>query len=181
MQQSASRKCRETLDIYAPLAHRMGVYAVKWELEDLALRYIDPEGYQELVRQVGMTREERERLIADVTQQLSSRLREAGIKAEINGRPKHFYSIYKKMKSQNKTIDQIHDLIAVRVLVNTQQDCYFVLGVVHTMWPQMPGRFKDYISMPKPNMYQSLHTTVVNQGKPFEVQIRTFEIGRAHV
>ena len=169
---------RETLDIYAPLAHRMGVYTIKWELEDLSLRYIDPEGYQELVRLVGMKREERERLIADVSQQLSVRLREAGIKAEITGRPKHFYSIYKKMKTQNKTFDQINDLIALRVLVNTQQDCYFVLGVVHTMWPQVPGRFKDYISMPKANMYQSLHTTVVNQGKPFEVQIRTVDMHR---
>ena len=169
---------RETLDIYAPLAHRLGVYAVKWELEDLSLRYIDPEGYYELVRLVGMKREEREQLIAQVTQELKSRLSEAGIKCEIDGRPKHFYSIYKKMKTQNKSFDQIMDLIAVRVLVDTKQDCYFALGIVHTIWPQVPGRFKDYISMPKANMYQSLHTTVVNQGRPFEVQIRTFEMHR---
>ena len=169
---------RETLDIYAPLAHRLGVYTVKWELEDLSLRYIDPDGYYELVRLVGMKREEREQLIAQVTQELKARLSEAGIKCEIDGRPKHFYSIYKKMKSQNKSFDQIMDLIAVRVLVNTKQDCYFALGIVHTIWPQVPGRFKDYISMPKANMYQSLHTTVVNQGRPFEVQIRTFEMHR---
>ncbi len=169
---------RETLDIYAPLAHRLGVYTIKWELEDLSLRYIDPDGYYDLVAKVGMRREEREKLIASVTQQLQDSLRKTGIKAEIEGRPKHFYSIYKKMKSQNKTFDQINDLIAIRVLVNTQQDCYYVLGVVHTLWPQVPGRFKDYISLPKANMYQSLHTTVVNQGSPFEVQIRTFEMHR---
>lgn len=169
---------RETLDIYAPLAHRLGVYTIKWELEDLSLRYLDPDGYYDLVAKVGMRREERERLIASVTQQLQDKLRKAGVKAEIDGRPKHFYSIYKKMKSQNKTFDQINDLIAIRVIVNTQQDCYYALGVVHTLWPQVPGRFKDYISVPKANMYQSLHTTVVNQGSPFEVQIRTFEMHR---
>ena len=169
---------RETLDIYAPLAHRLGVYTVKWELEDLSLRYLDPDGYYELVRLVGMKRDEREQLIAQVTTELKGKLSEAGIKCEIDGRPKHFYSIYKKMKSQNKSFDQIMDLIAVRVLVNTTADCYFVLGVVHNLWPQVMGRFKDYIAMPKANMYQSLHTTVVNRGRPFEVQIRTFEMHR---
>lgn len=169
---------RETLDIYAPLAHRLGVYTVKWELEDLSLRYLDPDGYYELVRLVGMKRDEREQLIAQVTQELKGKLTEAGIKCEIDGRPKHFYSIYKKMKSQNKSFDQIMDLIAVRVLVNTTSDCYFVLGMVHNLWPQVMGRFKDYIAMPKANMYQSLHTTVVKEGRPFEVQIRTFEMHR---
>ena len=169
---------RETLDIYAPLAHRLGVYTIKWELEDLALRYLDPEAYEDLVKKVGMTRADREKLISSVTQTLTAQLRLNGIKCEIEGRPKHFYSIYRKMKTQNKTFDQIHDLIAIRVLVETVQDCYFVLGVVHTLWPQMPGRFKDYISVPKANKYQSLHTTVVNMGRPFEVQIRTFEMHR---
>ncbi len=169
---------RETLDIYAPLAHRLGVYTVKWELEDLSLRYIEPEGFYDLVQKVGMKRAEREKWIAGVSQQLMDKLRQAGIKAEIEGRPKHFYSIWRKMKTQNKTFEQITDLIAIRVLVNTQQDCYYALGVVHTLWPQVPGRFKDYISMPKANMYQSLHTTVAFAGQAFEVQIRTFEMHR---
>ena len=170
---------QETLDSSAPLAHRLGVYTIKWELEDLSLRYLDPDAFYELVRLVGMKRAEREQLIAQVTQELKTKLYEAGIhKCEIDGRPKHFYSIYKKMKSQNKTFDQINDLLAVRVLVNTTTECYHALGVVHTIWPQVPGRFKDYISVPKANMYQSLHTTVVNQGRPFEVQIRTFEMHR---
>ena len=172
---------QETLDIYAPLAHRLGVYAVKWELEDLALRYIDPEAFYELVRLVGMKRDERERLVAEVTQELKSQLFSEGIRrCEIDGRPKHFYSIYRKMKTQHKTFDQIYDLIAVRVLVNTQAECYHVLGTVNNMWQPIPGRIKDYISQPKQNMYQSLHTTVIHQGMgmPFEVQIRTFEMHR---
>lgn len=170
---------RETLDIYAPLAHRLGVYTIKWELEDLSLRYIDPDAYYELVRLVGMKRAERDQLIAKVTQELKAKLYENGItQCEIDGRPKHFYSIYKKMKNQNKSFEQIHDLIALRVIVNTTTECYHALGVVHTIWAQVPGRFKDYISVPKANMYQSLHTTVVNHGQPFEVQIRTHEMHR---
>ena len=172
---------RETLDIYAPLAHRLGVYAIKQELEDLSLRYIDPEGYQDLVNKVGMKRQERNENIRLVIAELSQRLDEAHLHYDIDGRPKHFYSIYKKMVMQNKPFDQIYDLIAIRVLVDTVQDCYTVLGIVHTLWNQVPGRFKDYISVPKANMYQSLHTTVVggrNFPFPFEVQIRTWEMHR---
>ena len=172
---------RETLDIYAPLAHRLGVYAIKQELEDLALRYIDPEGYQDVARKVGMKRAEREENIKLVISELSQKLNEAGLHYDIDGRPKHLYSIYRKMVIQNKPFDQIYDLIAIRVIVDTIPECYTVLGIAHTLWNQVPGRFKDYISVPKANMYQSLHTTVVGGRRipfPFEIQIRTWEMHR---
>ena len=168
---------RETLDIYAPLAHRLGMFAIKWELEDLSLRYIEPAIYYDLVEKVGMKRAEREETIRQVISILSEKLQEQGIKAEIEGRPKHFYSIYRKMYVLHKEFDQIYDLIATRVIVDTIPECYTVLGIVHTLWAQVPGRFKDYISVPKPNMYQALHTTVVGLGgQTFEVQIKTHEM-----
>ena len=170
---------RETLDIYAPLAHRLGVYSIKAELEDLSLRYIDPEGYQDVAKKVGMKRAEREENIKIVIEELSQRLDAIGLHYEVAGRPKHLYSIYRKMVLQNKPFDQIYDLIAIRVLVDTIPDCYTVLGVCHTLWTQVPGRFKDYISVPKNNMYQSLHTTVIGGRRipfPFEIQIRTWEM-----
>ncbi len=172
---------RETLDIYAPLAHRLGVYAIKQELEDLSLRYIDPEGYQEVARRVGMKRAEREESIRLIKEKLSEKLTEAHLHFSIDGRPKHLYSIYNKMVIRNKPFEEIYDLIAVRVIVETVPQCYLVLGIVHTLWNQVPGRFKDYISVPKANMYQSLHTTVMGGRDipfPFEVQIRTREMHR---
>ena len=170
-------KCRETLDIYAPLAARLGMYAIKMELEDIALKFLETEAYYDLAEQVSKRRDEREDAINDVVERIDNALKDIDIHYDIYGRSKHFYSIYKKMKYQHKTLDEIFDLMAVRIIVDSVKDCYAVLGLVHTMWTPIPGRFKDYIAMPKPNMYQSLHTTVVgDNGKPFEIQIRTYEM-----
>lgn len=172
-------KAEETLEIYAPLAHRLGIYRIKWELEDIAFRYRHPDEYYKLKELVAATRQKREEFIQQVINMLSERLKEMGIKAEIIGRPKNFYSIYQKMKEQQKDFTEIFDVLAIRIFVDTVKDCYGALGIAHTMWKPIPGRFKDYIAMPKTNMYQSLHTTVIGpKGEPFEIQIRTFEMHR---
>ena len=165
---------RETIEIYAPLAHRLGISSIKWELEDLCLRYLEPEIYYDLVENVKQKRKERQSFIDTSIEQIKEKLAEANIKADISGRAKHFYSIYNNMKRDNKDLSEIYDLSAVRVLVDSVKDCYGVLGVIHAMWKPIPGRFKDYIAMPKSNGYQSLHTTVMTRGYPLEIQIRTF-------
>jgi GTP pyrophosphokinase len=169
-------KAEETIDIFAPIAHRLGIFRIKWELEDLSLKYLDPEGYKELVKKVDKKRTERESIINDYIAQIGNALTELGLKFEIYGRPKNFYSIYKKMKYQQKEFDEIYDLTAIRVVCEDVKDCYSALGAVHTLWKPIPGRFKDYIAMPKPNLYQSLHTTLMGNGEPFEIQIRTREM-----
>ncbi len=168
------RIARETIEIYAPLANRLGISNVKWELEDLCLRYLDPKAYYDLVECVKQKRQERQAFIDEAHEQIVEKLEEAHITAEIQGRAKHFYSIYKKMKRDQKDISEIYDLSALRVLVDSVKDCYGVLGIIHAMWKPLPGRFKDYIAMPKSNGYQSLHTTVICRGYPLEIQIRTF-------
>ena len=172
-------KSRETMDIYAPIAHRLGISKIKVELDDLALRYLKPDVYEDLERSLDSAKEEREAFIQEIVDEVKGHIDHAGIKAEIDGRVKHMFSIYKKMVNQHKTIDQIYDLFAVRIKVDTVKDCYAALGIIHEMYKPIPGRFKDYIAMPKPNMYQSLHTTLIGpEGHPFEIQIRTFEMHR---
>lgn len=170
---------KETMELYAPLANRLGIYSLKWELEDLAFKYLYPEEYRELVEGIDKKREERLQFIEKIMDDIRVQLKKQKIEAEVTGRAKHLYSIYRKMKRDNKTLDQIYDLFALRILVNSVKDCYAALGVVHEMYSPMPGRFKDYIAVPKPNMYQSIHTTLLGEkGTPFEVQIRTWEMHR---
>ncbi len=170
-------KARETMDIYAPIAQRLGISKIKVELDDLSLKYLEPEVYYDLVKKIASRKSEREAFVQGIVDEVRAHIENAGIKAKIDGRVKHFFSIYKKMVNQDKTLDQIYDLFAVRIIVDTVKDCYAALGVIHEMYKPIPGRFKDYIAMPKPNMYQSLHTTLIGpNGQPFEIQIRTFEM-----
>lgn len=177
--ESQKRIARETLDIYSPLAERLGISKIKIELDDLSLKYLEPEAYYDLVEKISLRKSAREKYVQDIVDEVSDHINGAGIKAQIDGRVKHFFSIYKKMKNQNKTIEEIYDLFAVRIIVDSVKDCYAALGVIHEMYKPMPGRFKDYIAMPKANMYQSLHTTLIGStGQPFEIQIRTFDMHR---
>ena len=170
-------KARETMDIYAPIAMRLGISKIKVELDDLSLKYLKPEVYYDLVDKIALRKSEREEFVNSIVRQVKQHMDDAGIKSQVDGRIKHFFSIYKKMVNQDKTIDQIYDLFAVRILVDTVKDCYGALGVIHEMYKPIPGRFKDYIAMPKPNMYQSLHTTLIGpNGQPFQIQIRTYEM-----
>ena len=170
-------KAKETMDIYAPIAQRLGISKIKTELDDLALKYSQPEVFYDLVNQINARKTEREEFVEQIVEEVSTHMKNANIKAEVNGRVKHFFSIYKKMVNQDKTVDQIYDLFAVRIIVESVKDCYAALGVIHEMYTPIPGRFKDYIAMPKPNMYQSLHTTLMSSvGQPFEIQIRTEEM-----
>lgn len=172
-------KARETMDIYAPIAHRLGISKIKTELDDLSLKYLEPEIYAELEEKLNSNKEERKAFIESIIEEVKNHIGEAGIRAEVDGRVKHLFSIYKKMRNQHKTLDQIYDIFAVRIKVETVRDCYAALGVIHEMYKPIPGRFKDYIAMPKENMYQSLHTTLIgSSGTPFEIQIRTFEMHR---
>lgn len=172
-------KARETMDIYAPIAHRLGISKIKIELDDLSLKYLEPEVYYDLAEKISLRKDAREAFVQNIVHEVSAFMQESGIKAKIDGRVKHFFSIYKKMVNQDKTLDQIYDLFAVRILVDTVKDCYAALGVIHELYKPIPGRFKDYIAMPKPNMYQSLHTTLIGSGgQPFEIQIRTYEMHR---
>ena len=172
-------KARETMDIYAPIAQRLGISKIKIELDDLSLKYLEPEAYYDLVEKVALRKSVRDDYVQQLVGEVKKSIEAAGIKADIEGRAKHFFSIYKKMKNQGKTIDQIYDLFAIRIIVESVKDCYAALGVIHEMYKPIPGRFKDYIAMPKPNMYQSLHTTLIGPtGQPFEIQIRTYEMHR---
>lgn len=178
--ESQQRIAKETLEIYCPIAQRLGISKLKVELDDLSLKYLEPEAYYDLVDKIAVTKSNREKYIQSIVKEVSEHIENAGIKAKIDGRSKHFFSIYKKMKNQNKTLDQIYDLFAVRIIVDNVKDCYAALGVIHEMYKPIPGRFKDYIAMPKANMYQSLHTTLIgSSGQPFEIQIRTVEMHKA--
>ena len=172
-------KARETMEIYAPIAHRLGISKIKVELDDLSLKYLQPDVYYDLAEKISLGKDAREEFVKSIVDEVSTHMKEAGIEAKVDGRVKHFFSIYRKMVNQHKTLDQIYDLFAIRIIVDSVKDCYAALGVIHEMYKPIPGRFKDYIAMPKPNMYQSLHTTLIGPtGQPFEIQIRTYEMHR---